>query len=225
MSPIIGKSMMKTLNATGNNTDSVLVNKVAIPNYGDIIVTKLYGKDTSYGNNHPRFIAKDENGNFEYIIKRLLAKGGDQLRVNEYDGDYYIELKKKGETDFTEIDEENYLNTEVGHHSSENFETLYNNLNKLSGANYDDWKATSPDSVIFGDVLTIPEGYWFYMGDNRGGNSSVHGRSWDCSSLGPQKAEYCLGVATDILANNESVPAFLWRKFCYYVLFGWVGDL
>lgn len=44
--PIDGKSMMKTLNASGDNTDSALTCTVGTPHRGDIIVMKLYIQDS-----------------------------------------------------------------------------------------------------------------------------------------------------------------------------------
>ena len=48
MCPIIGTSMMTTLNATGDNTDSAITCTLGKQNYGDIVVYKLYLKNTRY---------------------------------------------------------------------------------------------------------------------------------------------------------------------------------
>jgi signal peptidase I len=209
LSPVKGKSMMKTLNATGENTDSVLVSKFAHPKRGDVIITKLYGKDTA-DPTAVRFTERDENGNFEYIIKRLIALPGDKITIRKInttsDYEYYIYLN--GE----KLDE-SYLDKDVAPHNSTNFVDLYNAIiNEIFSVN---WKLRN---CVSNDVLTVPEGYWFFMGDNRGS-------SWDCSNLGPQKMEYYVGLSVDTLKDNETVPRYLWRKFCYYALFGWIADL
>jgi hypothetical protein len=71
-------------------------------------------------------------------------------------------------------------------------------------------------------VLTIPEGYWFFLGDNRGGNNQKYDHSYDCTWFGPQPAEYYVGAEWDILPNEESISHYFWEKTQYYVLFGWV---
>jgi signal peptidase I len=227
LSPIDGTSMMKTLNATGADTDAALVNRLATPERGDIIITKLYAKDTAFSETHPNFKEKDDDGRFQYIIKRLIAKAGDRVSIqrasnggdpNLYSGyNYYIYVN--GE----KTDESRYLDTEVAHPTSDNFLALYKALVERQPDVH--WKAFPFAQCVDNGVLTIPDGYWFYMGDNRGGNNAQYPKSWDCSSLGPQKAEYYIGRADDILAVDESVPAYLWRKFCYYVLFGWIADI
>ena len=48
MCPIIGTSMKTTLNASGENTDSAITCILGEPDRGDIIVSKLYLKNTRY---------------------------------------------------------------------------------------------------------------------------------------------------------------------------------
>jgi len=63
-SGVNGTSMMMTLNASGANTDSVIVNRYKKPERGDIIVLNHY----------------DYNGNHDSLhIKRLLATGGERV--------------------------------------------------------------------------------------------------------------------------------------------------
>lgn len=228
LSPITGTSMMRQLNATGQDTDSALTYRLGTAQRGDIIITKLYldetGDDaTNEYNLNTKYPYLDGERHYMQIIKRLIAVGGDQITmqrepkvarpIQDTDYNYYIYLNNERLV-------EDYLDPEVGHPSSRNFIKLWHVLHSPEGY-LKDWCATNYADCVKDGVLTIPEGYWFFMGDNRGGNVEAYGNSWDCTAFGPQSASYCTGVCVDVVSGDRNLPAYLWDKIVYYVFFGW----
>lgn len=89
-----GASMNNTL-VDGDALLMQYANKGAEADYGDVIVVYVGGYQEWSD-------VKDKSGNrINYIIKRLIAKGGDTVKA--VDGKLY--LMKKGETEFSLIDE------------------------------------------------------------------------------------------------------------------------
>ena len=222
LAPVDGTSMMTTLNATGENTDKVIINRYKEADYGDIIVSKFYYPTKIEGG------GQDEKGYYVYIIKRLIAKEGDTIKVERVaknsapiirtDEDYNYYIVRNG----VQLDEP-YLNNEVAHRSSMNFISLYNTLRgNRSGMFYRDW-TIDMRNCISDATLTVPDGYWFFMGDNRGGNDLDYGHSWDCSAFGPHPVDNYVGHVSDnaVLPRAETIPHYFWQKTKYYVLFGW----
>jgi signal peptidase I len=222
MAPVKGTSMMTTLNATGEDTDKVIVNRYKDAGYGDIIVVKLYSSvEVANG-------GKDEKGYYTYVIKRLIAKAGDTIKVertaknsvqtNRSDADYNYYIVRNGT-----LLNESYLTNEVGHRSSMNFISLYNTLHgNRTGLHYKEWTIAMRNCVEDA-VLTVPDGYWFFMGDNRGGSDYIYPHSHDCTAIGPQPIENYVGhVASNaVLPKDETIPHYFWQKTEYYILFGW----
>lgn len=231
LSPVSGTSMMRELNATGQDTDSALTFRLGNAKRGDIIITKLYLKDTGDDDNDPynlntKYPNVDSNGHYMYIIKRLIAVAGDHITMQREpavtnpltDEDYNYSIYLNGERLV-----EDYLDPEVAHPRSVNFIQLWRVLNNpyTYPNTLNDWRATAYADCVADGVLTVPEGYWFFMGDNRGGNVAAYHNSWDCAYFGPQPANYCTGVCVDVVVGERNFPAYLWNKIVYYVFFGW----
>lgn len=262
MCPVIGTSMMTTLNATGENTDNALTCIVGEPSRGDIIVMKMYIQnshcvdylDAANGDqqalnrlrqlNHnytqqdavtalkrltkSDYIDSDSYGNYKYIVKRLIAVGGDTISMRSIGGSYYFYLNG-------ELLDEEYLDPLVAHHNSINFVQLWNVLNHPTTADLDDWVttnyqqllSTNTDTASDGNgtpsayMLTIPDNYYFVVGDNRGGAYSEYSKSWDSTYFGPLPKSSYFSYCVDVLSTEISMPEYLWNKFVYYVCFGW----
>ena len=110
------------------------------------------------------------NHNGTHVIKRIIALGGDRIKI-EYDletNKYYFRLNG-------EILEEDYVAEEYSSMMQDKvrFESLYKSpYSKYNCKEYFD----------DGGYLNVPEGYIFYVGDNRTNSS-------DCTEYGPQPIE------------------------------------
>ena len=264
MCPVIGTSMMTTLNATGENTDSALTCTVGTPAHGDIVVMKMYLQNSKYrdyllasqgeqsaldrlrlryldpnynqqdaANTLKRIINTDYTdndaaGNYKFIVKRLIGKGGDRISMRAIGTNYYIYLNG------TKLNED-YLDPLVADHDAVNFSQLWKVLNHPETADLDDWVTTdcnrlltiNDDQAFDGNgtpstyVLTVPDDYYFLMGDNRGGAFNEYSKSWDSTYFGPLPTTSYSSYCVDVLSKDTSLPEYLWNKFVYYVCFGW----
>lgn len=125
-----GASMENTL-----FTDDVLVINVRERiNYGDIVVINADDGSTNF-----------QNKIHNKIIKRVIAMGGDELKF--YDGKIF--LKKRGETEFSELNEPY----------------------KKGVTNYNVPASSVPESSQ--TILVVPEGEIFFLGDNRTNSSDA----------------------------------------------------
>ncbi len=171
-----GASMYPLLNEKNgpNGTETVLKNDRVVLNYiktinkGDIIVVKHFDGQDSYN----------------YVIKRLIATGGDTVEVKE-NGDVYVNDKLLVE-DYVASSQENKLKF------YQRFCELKNVTNPYA-ENGQKWA-----ECFDGNKLTIPKDCVFYLGDNRY-------ISRDCSCYGPVKEEYVVSKVDFILHNGESV--------------------
>ncbi len=246
MCPIIGTSMMTTLNASGENTDSAITCILGEPDRGDIIVSKLYLKNTRYvqylreanqgdqtalimlNELRKTYNRTDEGGDYMYIIKRLIAKAGDRISMTRTGDNYCLYLND-------ERLDENYLDPLVAQPSAMNYVQLWNVLNNQNDADMNDWVSVHYTSCLAPNtattdgttetsryMLVIPADHYFLMGDNRGSANSEFNHSWDSTYLGPLPASNYVSQCVDVISNDSSLPAYLWDKFVYYVCFGWV---
>lgn len=241
MCPVIGTSMMKTLNASGNNTDSAITCIIGEPQHSDIVVCKLYLKNTRaqfLNNDNPAhaeiiksaqqvYTESDNNGNYMYIVKRLIGKPGDHISMCRVDENYYIYLNG------IKLDE-SYLDPLVAHHGAMNFVQLWNVLNNRSYADMNDWVTVPYEKCVSTNthntttegeasqyMLIVPDNCYFLMGDNRGGNDRAFNHSWDSTYFGPLPIENYVSRCVDVIGTKLSMPQYLWGKFVYYVCFGW----
>lgn len=162
VAPVSGLSMYPTLNSneeylTKNLQDRVVLNYIKTCKKGDIIVAKK--------------VFNNDEENYIYVIKRLIATGGDTVEIKS-DGSVYVNDIKLNE---------DYVN-------STNKSVAYSNFVNLK---------TTFSGLFDGDKMTVPEGYIFYLGDNRGVSS-------DCSSYGPVKESNLIAKVDFILKANES---------------------
>lgn len=268
--PVIGTSMMTTLNATGKNTDSAITCILGDPHHGDIVVSKLYIKNT-YNRHYLQEAAKgdriaannieslkkiysesDKDGNYMFIVKRLIGMPGDKISMTRSGDNYYIYVNG-------ELLEENYLDPQVAYRNARNFKQLWNVLNnsvwkkdpsRIEGApdgikdgtiadisdwvtyNYSDcvlnhpneYKTSANADNVSEYMLVVPNNAYFLMGDNRGGEEEEYSYSWDSSYFGPLPQASYVSRCVDVVNSDISMPGYLWKKFCYYISFAWLRE-
>lgn len=166
---IAGASMCPNLNSTetgqySGQKDIVLVNKFTKPSYKDIVIINTKGLVT--------FDAQ----NTKLIVKRIVAVGGDKLKIIHNEETNKNEVWRNG----VKI-EEDYINPDTDKYVVETFNKQTN------------WYIKCPrDSDGY---ITIPLGYYFFMGDNR--NNSL-----DSRYVGPLDQIRMLGVVDKIIYDN-----------------------
>jgi len=163
---IVGDSMYPTLN--NNQTDGVFVSKIKSYGRGDIIIANKGEKDSS--------------GKTVYVIKRLIAIGGDKIAVVKQSENYVISLIYKGETEPIVLDEP-YLESPQENHKL--YETFYNMVRQYS------------ITVDARGYITIPLDQVFYLGDNRD-------NSLDCATYGPKDKALVVGKVDYIVYGNTN---------------------
>ncbi len=235
LSPIIGTSMMTTLNATGKDTDSAVGCRVTTLERGAVVISKLYQHQShdvamtdqqAIKEHYPNF---DFGGRYVFIIKRVIALGGDQITMTRTPNPQYNYRNADYNYDYTiylngEELKEPYLDPGFGKANGCNFVQLYNILHNQSRAELQDWLSTDLNDCVKDGVLTIPQGYYFLMGDNRGGNVEVYpeySHSWDSSKIGPLPANQYMGTCLEVVDTSVNLPRYVWDKVVYYVFFGW----
>ena len=129
----------------------------------EMAVYKKY-KDYTYG----EVIISNHNGTM--VIKRIIAMAGDRIKIDKINGKYCILLNG-------EVLQESYISKDYATNEQNKlkFESLYND-DKYGCRKYFDNEG----------YLVVPEGYYFYVGDNRTNSS-------DCIEYGPQPIEDIVG--------------------------------
>lgn len=194
--PVDGLSMVPTLNAqcydeeqnkiSNSLADYVYINRFASCDYGDIIVAK--------------------NPSSDYVVKRLIAKGGDKIAIVQIvhetkDPTYKVLLQKSGSSKIEEL-EEAYLEAGVS------MDSTYINLCAYLHENSNKCEVVS---TRFGQTtfLKLNNDEIFFLGDNRS-------RSVDCSKYGPVSSSNYVG-RVDIIVhegknNLNEIFAYFWKK-------------
>ena len=163
--PVNGLSMYPTLNDSSKynsvaHYDKVVLNYIKSYYVGDIIVAKRMDSSTE---------------NVKYVIKRLIAIGGDKVKVEE-DGSIYVNG--------------NLLNENYNINSKQ---ITYEKFIRLKNSNI----KIDDNELFIDDEMVIPKGYMFYLGDNRA-------NSYDCSNYGPVKESNIIAKVDYILKDGES---------------------
>ena len=208
---VVGSSMYPTINAKADGNDGAFYTLYKNANINDIIIVDY-----------------DSSGIASNIdaIKRLIAKGGDTicfyggkiLKNNKPIDDWYIQsainyMNQTGE-DGTEWAENGYQQCK---NEFVNFCTQV--LNGFSSINTtfvqtcksdEDFKEEHIryDSALHTYVLTVPENYIFFLGDNRGGST-------DCSDFGPLEEKYLLAKVDFVLKYNSNVLDKIFQQFIH----------
>lgn len=179
--PIQGSSMQPNINNYASPTgDIAIVSNTKTFSYSDIIIV-----DMNLSQNG------DTTVNTKLLIKRAIAFGGDSLRlVKGSDSKYHFEIKRSGESAFTQLDE-TYANPM----------TSVNNANAFYSQNKWTVKLDKADD----GSITIPSGYMFFVGDNRDA-------SYDCRIFGPVETNACVGVVETILKTDN-----FWNKIFSFI--------
>jgi len=244
---VTGTSMMMTINASGADTDSVLVNRTANPKVGDIIVVEHFNAKNQFAGLH---------------IKRLIAKGGDAVHFRAVDVNG-VDVLGTTQSALNSIDR---FIIEVNGVSHDNVKwTIYKN-NVAQNTNYPYYKnffvyqqtGNLASSMLAqsrgGDAgfrtqyfdkenkpvdfrqqvartrkgvttnrfeIVLPKDYIFYMGDHRGGSGTADEfpMSADCAYYGPQLASRVIGVETEII-RGKTAPQWFFDKALYFITFG-----
>lgn len=121
-----------------------------------------------------------------YVIKRLIAIAGDTVEIKRNETTLEIEVFLTGRVLL-----EDYVVYKDG------LELTLNNFNEL--------KIMKPELFV-GNVLTVPEGYIFYLGDNRG-------YSQDCAAIGPIEESELIGKVSIVVPYGKSFLEQMWEEF------------
>ena len=171
--PIQGSSMQPNINNYAEATgDIAIVSSTARFTYNDIIIV-----DMERSNNTDSMVQG------KLLIKRAIAFGGDSLKLVRDDATatYHFELKKRGESEFAVLEETfAYPMTEANKANA-----FFTQIN---------W-TIKPESAS-DNSITIPEGYMFFVGDNRD-------VSYDCRTFGPVETSACIGVVETVLKTDN----------------------
>lgn len=181
---VYGPSMTPTLNVgvvdAEESKDGVFVSKIKGYSRGDIIVAnKNYNV---------------EGAKEQFVIKRVIAIGGDKIKIDEQDGFSRILLIKNGDSSPIFLDEPYLEDYSINMQLKDNFMAMVYSL------------GLQLDEMGF---LTIEENEVFYLGDNRL-------NSKDCSTYGPKNKNAIVGKVDYIIYGNTNMYGQVIQQ-----VFGW----
>ena len=167
---VLGPSMSPTINVgvTGEHEkkDGVFVSKIKSYTRGDIIVA----------------LRTNEKNETYHIIKRIIAIGGDKIKIDEIDGVNKVVIIKAGMQE-SEILNETYIKDY--------------SINKNLKKEFYDMINREEIEIDENGFMTIPNEHIFYLGDNRLQSS-------DCADYGPVQQSKVVGKVDYIIYNNTN---------------------
>ena len=160
---------------TYHSGDKVLVNKLAKPQRGDVVVFYKNPIKSKFLGLFARGDSIEQGGEYYKLIKRIVALGGDQIWLESLgDGKYKLVIKV-ADTPDGELLYEDYYRKNNETLSIECFILESGHLGSLEGHTAD-------------NPLLIEQGYFFAIGDNRANSSDSRGE------LGPVPLTQLFGV-------------------------------
>ena len=181
---VVGGSMKATFNAESTEKED---------ERNDMLILKLNVKEYSRGD----VISYYHND--EYIVKRIIALGGDRIKIAyDSESDRYCFFLNG------EVLQEDYIAEEYS--SMEEEKILFDKLYKYN--HYNCRQYFDEDGY-----LVVPEGYVFYAGDNRI-------NSLDCTTYGPQTTQNIIGKYIYKFSKSEYYSKVEMFKVKCKVLYG-----
>lgn len=186
----VGVSMLPTISETVNNT--IFTNIVEDAVVGDVIVVNK---------SDVIFFDHDAENETKRVIKRLIALGGTRVDI------------KYNETNEAVV----YIN---GTEMEEDYINISQKVGEANTNFYIGWRNYIESQTTFdydenAGGLYVPDGYMFYLGDNRD-------HSTDCSDYGPQLASRIIGkvdyIGKTYDSNWEAALDSLWRKIKFLIV-------
>lgn len=178
---VYGPSMTPTLNEgvlyPSESKDGVFVSKIKSYTRGDIVVAKRNDEETQ-----------------KYVIKRIIAIGGDKIKIELIEGVNRVVLIKNGENESVVLDEEYIDNYEINKYLLDSFNSMIINCGYTLDEN---------------GYLLIEKDCVFYLGDNRI-------NSKDSSSYGMVLKKDIVGKVDYIVYGNTNMYGQVIQQF-----FGW----
>lgn len=166
---VYGPSMSPTLNegvmSSEEKKDGVFVSRLKRVGRGDIVVVDKN---------------KDSEEKEKFVIKRLIALGGDKIKIARVGEVYRVILIKNGEENEIILDEP-YVADLTG--------------NEKTYASFVQMLITTNNLIDDNGFLKLEEDEIFYLGDNRA-------YSTDCSVYGPKKKDAIIGKVDYIIHDD-----------------------
>ena len=209
---VVGQSMLPTINAQTlsnydkENNDLVYYRQKESYNYGDIVI--ISNETDQYIENNNR------TDRVDFLIKRIIACPGDTITffLTDIDSEkhlyYYDIIVKNPNGQIVELNEKSYI-----------YEPMYQYFDHSNPFIFNDFYAVIMPNIINDSItdpanrkttITISNGCYFAMGDNRNHSS-------DSRSFGEVKVEDICGNVRLHVKNGETVWDPIFRKIKSYL--------